>query len=154
MPAVRVTELVAAPPERVWAAHVDGPRIAEWFPGAKRVEKVSGPLDRVGTTYALRFNALVRSRVEVTEVEAPVMHTRSWDARPFGTHGRATVLLRAEDGGTRVDLDVDYALPLGPLGRWLEDRSWVRHRAARDIRRELHAFALFAEQHGAQREAT
>ena len=144
MPAVRVTELVAAPPEGVWAAHVDGERIPEWFPGVRSVKGISGPLDRVGTTYALRFNPFVRSRVEVTEVEAPVMHTRTWDARPFGTHGRATVLLRPEDGGTRVDLDVDYALPLGPLGRRLEGLSSVRYRAARDIRRELHAFALFA----------
>jgi len=143
-----VTELVAAPPERVWAAHVDGNRIPEWFPGARAVRDISGPLDRVGTTYTLRFKQpLARSRVEVTEVQAPVMHTRLWDARPFGSHGRATVLLRAEDGGTRVDLDVVYSLPLGPVGRLLEGLSWVRHRAARDIRRELHAFALFAERY-------
>ena len=147
MPSVRVTELVNAPPPRVWAAHLDGERIPEWFPGARAVKKISGPLDRVGTTYVLRFNPLLRSRVTVTEVQAPVMHTRTWNARPFGTHGRATVLLRAENGGTRVDLDVDYELPLGPLGRMLERLSTVRHRAARDIRRELHAFTLFAERH-------
>lgn len=143
-----MTELVAAPPERVWAAHVDGKRIPEWFPRVRSVSDISGPLDRVGTTYTLRFKRpLARSRVEVTEVQAPVMHTRLWDARPFGSHGRATVLLRAEDGGTRVDLDVVYSLPLGPVGRLLEGLSWVRHRAARDIRRELHAFALFAERY-------
>jgi uncharacterized protein YndB with AHSA1/START domain len=145
VPSVRVTELAAAPPERVWATHVDGPRIAEWFPGARSVGRISGPLDRPGTTYVLRFNPLLRSRVEVTEVQAPVMHTRSWDARPFGSHGTATVLLRAEDGGTRVDLDVNFELPLGPLGRLLERLSFVRRRAARDIRRELHAFCQYAE---------
>ena len=148
MPSVRVTELVDAPPERVWAAHLDGERIPEWFPGVRSAKRISGPLDRVGTTYVLRFNPFVRSRVTVTEVEAPVMHTRTWDARPFGTHGRATVLLRSEDGGTRVDLDVNFELPLGPLGRLLERLSFVRHRAARDVRRELHAFALFAARHG------
>jgi carbon monoxide dehydrogenase subunit G len=148
VPQVRVTELVQAPPDQVWAAHIDGPRIAEWFPGARAVEEISGPLDRVGTTYVLRFNPLVRGRVRVTEVEAPVMHTRRWDSRPFGTHGSATMLLRAENGGTRVDLDVSYELPMGPLGRSLERMSFVRRRAARDIRRELHAFAVFAERRG------
>jgi uncharacterized protein YndB with AHSA1/START domain len=148
MPSVRVTELVNAPPDRVWAAHLDGPRIAEWFPGARAVEEISGPLDQVGTTYVLRFNPLVRGRVRVTEVEAPVMHTRKWDSGPFGTHGSATMLLRAENGGTRVDLDVNYELPMGPLGRLLEGLSYVRRRAARDIRRELHAFAMFAERGG------
>ena len=141
---MRVTELVDAPRDRVWAAHVDGARIPEWFPGVRSVKNISGPLDRPGTTYSLRFNPLVRSRVTVTEVEAPLMHTRQWDARPFGSHGRATVLMRNEGSGTRVDFDVVYELPLGPLGRLAERLSTVRHRAARNIRRELHAFALFA----------
>ena len=145
MPSVRVSEIVRAPLDRVWAAHVDGARIPEWFPGARSVKHVSGPLDQVGTTYVIRFNPFLRSRVEVTEVDRPWMHTRRWDARPLGTHGRATVLLRREEDGTRVDLEASYELPLGPLGRMLEGLSWVRHRAARDIRRELQAFARFAE---------
>jgi uncharacterized protein YndB with AHSA1/START domain len=145
VPHVRVTEFVEAPPERVWAAHLDASGIPEWFPGARAVERISGPLDRPGTTYALRFNPLVRSRVEVTEVEAPVMHTRRWDGRPLGTYGTATLLLRPEDGGTHVDLDVTYGRPLGPLGRFLERLRFFRRRAARDMRRELGAFGEFAE---------
>jgi carbon monoxide dehydrogenase subunit G len=147
VPSVRVTELVGAPRDRVWAAHIDAARIPEWFPGVRSVKQISGPVDRPGTTYSLRFNPLLRSRVTVTEVEAPLMHTRQWDARPFGSHGRATVLMRNEGEGTRVDFDVVYERPLGPLGRLAERLSSVRYRAARNIRRELHAFALFAERH-------
>jgi hypothetical protein len=147
VPSVRVTELAAAPRERAWAAHLDAARIPEWFPGVRSVKRISGPLDRPGTTYTLRFNPLVRSRVKVTEVEAPLMHTRVWDARPFGSHGRATVLMREEGSGTRVDLDVVYELPLGPLGRLTERIALVRRRAARNIRRELHAFCQFAERY-------
>jgi uncharacterized protein YndB with AHSA1/START domain len=148
VPHVRVTAFIEAPAERVWAAHVDGARIAEWLPGVRSVEGISGRLDNPGTTYLLRFNRFLRSRVEVTEVEAPWMHTRRWDARPLGTHGTATLLLRSEEGGTHVDLDVSYGLPLGPLGQLLEGFTFVRRRAARDIRRELQAFGQFAVNHG------
>jgi uncharacterized protein YndB with AHSA1/START domain len=147
VPHVRVTGFVEAPPAQVWAAHLDGARIPEWFPGVRGVKAISGPLDRPGTTYSLRFNRLVRSRVVVTEVEAPVMHTRRWDARPLGSHGTATLLLRPEDGGTHVDLDVTYGLPLGPIGRWLERLTVVRRTTARDVRRELQAFGAFARYH-------
>jgi uncharacterized protein YndB with AHSA1/START domain len=148
VPHVRVTGFVEAPFDQVWAAHVDGDRIPDWFPGVRAVEEISGSLDTPGTTYVLRFNRLLRSRVEVIEVQAPVMHTRRWDARPLGTYGTATLLLRRrEGGGTHVDLDVTYGLPLGPLGRWLERLTIVRRRAARDIRRELQAFGAFARHH-------
>lgn len=147
MPHVRVTAFLDAPVERVWAAHVDAQRIPEWFPGVRKVRDVIGPIDRSGATYALRFNPLILSRVEVTEVEKPFMHTRRWDAGPLGSHGTATVLLRPEEGGTHVDLDVTYGLPLGAVGRFLERRSLVRRRVARDVRRELQSFADFAERH-------
>ena len=149
MPHVRVTEFVEAPAGQVWAAHLDGPSIPEWFPGVRSVDQISGPLDQAGATYTLRFNPPVRSRSRSRRWRLRLMHTRRWDARPFGTHGTATLLLRPEEGGTHVDLDVTYGLPLGPIGRLLEGLTFVRRRAARDMRRELQAFRAFAERRSA-----
>ena len=142
---MRVDTFVEAPVERVFALHADGPRIAEWFPGVRSVEGLSGPLDLPGTTYALRFNRLFRSRVTVTGAHPPHLHERTWRARPLGTRGRAVVELRPERNGTRMVLDVDYRLPMGPLG-WIAGLvPLVRRRAREDIGRELESFKQWAE---------
>jgi hypothetical protein len=133
------------PVDRAFALHADGARIAEWFPGAHAVEGLTGPLDRTGTTYALRFNRLFRSRVTVTGTHPPHLHERTWKTRPLGTRGRAVVELHPERGGTRMVLDVDYGLPLGPLG-WIAGHvPMIRRRVRNDIDRELESFKEWAQ---------
>jgi uncharacterized protein YndB with AHSA1/START domain len=144
--AVRFTSEVAAPVADVFAAHVEAESIPEWFPGVRAIEDVSGPLDRVGTTYRLRFGPLIESRCEVIASDPPRMHARTWDARPFGTAGKATLRFFEERAGrTRIDFQATYMLPLGPLGKLVERLPAVRRRADRDMRREIDAFEEFVE---------
>ena len=143
---VRFTTEIASSLGEVFAAHVDGPRIPDWFPGVRSIEDISGPLDRVGTSYRLRFGALIASRCDVVAVDPPRMHARTWNARPLGSSGRATMRFFEErPGRTRVDFHATYELPFGPVGRIIARLRGVQRRAERDMRREIDCFKDFVE---------
>jgi uncharacterized protein YndB with AHSA1/START domain len=146
MAEVRFTSEIAAPLGDVFAAHVDGPRIPEWFPGVQAIEDQAGPLDRAGTTYRLRFSRLVAGQYEVVTVDPPRYHERTWNSKPFGSAGRVMMrFFEAAPGRTRIDFHARYELPGGPLGRVVEALPPVRRRAERDMRREIDSFKDFVE---------
>jgi uncharacterized protein YndB with AHSA1/START domain len=143
---VRFTTEIAAPLDDVFRLHVAAARIPEWFPGVRAIEDVSGPLDRVGTTYRLRFNRLVAGRCEVVAADPPRMHSRTWDSRPLGSAGMATMrFFEGRNGRTRIDFHAVYTLPFGPLGRFAGRLQGVRRRAERDMRREIDSFKALVE---------
>jgi uncharacterized protein YndB with AHSA1/START domain len=143
---VRFTTEIASSLGEVFAAHVEAPRIPDWFPGVRSIEDVSGPLDRVGTRYRLRFSRLIASRCEVVAVDPPRMHARTWNARPLGSSGKATMRFFEErPGRTRVDFHATYDLPFGSLGRVIARLPVVQRRAERDMRREIDSFKDFVE---------
>jgi uncharacterized protein YndB with AHSA1/START domain len=143
---VHFTSEIAAPLAEVFGAHVDGPRIPDWFPAVDAIEDQSGPLDRIGTTYRLRFSRLVASRCEVIAADPPRLHVRTWNARPLGSSGKATMRFFEEPPGrTRVDFHATYDLPFGPLGRLADRLPAVRRRAEGDMRREIDSFKDFVE---------
>ena len=61
---------VGAPPERVFALWTNLERMGEWVGGVTGVTDVSGPIDRVGTTYIVHFGP-VKSPTTILEVERP-----------------------------------------------------------------------------------
>ena len=143
---VRFTAEIAAPLEDVFKLHVDAARVPEWFPGVHAIEEVNGLLDRVGTTYRLRFSRLVAGRCEVVASDPPRMHSRTWDSRPLGSAGKATMrFFEGRNGRTRIDFHAVYTLPFGPFGRFLERLQGVRRRAERDMRREIDSFKALVE---------
>ena len=143
---VRFTSEIAAPVAEVFDAHVDGERIPKWFPGVRSIEDQSGPLDRVGTTYRLRFSRLIAGRCQVVAVDPPRFHERTWSSRPLGSAGKASMrFFEAAPGRTRIDFHARYSLPFGLLGRLADRLPPVRSRAERDMRREIDSFKDFVE---------
>jgi uncharacterized protein YndB with AHSA1/START domain len=134
---------IDAPPELAFEVFVDPARLARWFPGARGVDRLSGPLDRPGTVYTLVFRRPVRADCEVIAVDGQRLHERTFARRPLGVSGRARMTFTATATGTRVELDGCYEPPLGALGR-LVDRLLARA-GDRQARTELKAFKACVE---------
>lgn len=95
----RVTTLVAAPPERVFAAWTDLDRFPEWIGGVTRVTDRVGSVDQPGSRYTVWFGRMA-SPTEILEVERP-RHLRT----RFGNailKGESDVRFSAEADGTRI----------------------------------------------------
>jgi uncharacterized protein YndB with AHSA1/START domain len=116
--------IVAAPIEAVFDMFVDATLLATWFPRARGLTDLSGKLDEAGTTYTLLFAGPARASCEVTEVERPVQHERTF-VLSFGifdhvlrsVRGCVKMHFRAEGPGTNVTLDCEYVPPAGLGGR-------------------------------------
>jgi len=118
MARVEKSVTVDAPVERVFAYLRDPMSNLDWLPGMIEVTKVSGegvgarfrwvykmagiPLE--GQSTALEF---VPNERFVTESRSGIASTWTWD-------------FASKDGGTKIDLVVDYVVPIPVLGRLAE----------------------------------
>lgn len=129
---------VDASPEQVFALWTDLQRMGEWVGGVTGVTDLSGPVDRVGTTYVVHFGP-VKSPTEVLETEPP----RRFSTR-FGSwvlRGRSSTTFEPDGSGTRVTQEFET------VGRISAISSWVFSRGAYEgsFRGELQKFGAIAE---------
>ena len=129
---------VDAPPERVFALWTDLPRMGEWVGGVTGVTDVSGPVDRVGTTYVVHFGP-VKSPTEVLEADRPrrfATRFGSWVLR-----GRSSTTFEPDGAGTRVTQEFETVGLISAVS------SWVFSRGAYEgsFRGELEKFGRIAE---------
>lgn len=99
MATYRFEVLIDAPPDRVFALWMDLDRMKEWVGGVTGVTDITGPIDRVGTRYTVRFGRM-RSPTQILEVERP-RHVRT----SFGNvvlKGESAVTFEPEGEGTRL----------------------------------------------------
>ena len=134
---------VAARPEQVFALWTNLERMGEWVGGVTRVTDVSGPMDRVGTTYVVHFGP-VKSPTEILEVDPPrrfVTRFGSWVLR-----GRSSATFAPEGDGTRLTQEFET------VGRISAISSWIFSRGSYEgsFRGELEKFARIAEREAPQ----
>jgi uncharacterized protein YndB with AHSA1/START domain len=129
---------VAAPVEHVFALWTNLERMGEWVGGVTGVTDVSGQVDRVGTTYVVRFGPM-KSRTEVLEADPP---------RRFGTRfgnwilrGRSSATFEADGDGTRVTQEFETVGPISAISSWIFSRGSYEG----SFRGELEKFARIAE---------
>ncbi len=109
---------IDAPLEVCWAINADASRLTEWNPAILEVRDVTGPLDRVGTTYTGVIKAMGRrfdGRNEVMRVE-PMKSVDTAGSGVGGAKARVLVQFAPQGSGTRVTVSIDYELPGGVFG--------------------------------------
>lgn len=125
MPRIALETVVAADPQRVFDLAIDvDVHMASTAPSNERAVAgvTSGPMalhDEV-TWQARHFGLPWRVRSRITEYEPPHCFVDEMQAGPFRRWRHTHRFEPVEGGRTRMVDDVDYAAPLGPLGRFVE----------------------------------
>jgi uncharacterized protein YndB with AHSA1/START domain len=130
----KISTLVAAPIDKVFALWTDLERMGDWVGGVTGVTDISGPIDRAGTTYVVHFGP-VKSPTEVLEVERPRRF-----ATKFGSwilRGRSSATFEPEGDGTRVTQEFETVGRISAISAWIFSRGLVRGQLpgrAREVR--------------------
>ena len=138
-----ITTHVAAPPEPVFALWTNLQRMGEWVGGVTGVSDISGPIDRVGTTYVVHFGPM-KSPTEILEVDPPRRFSTKFGN--FILRGRSSATFEPDGDGTRITQDFET------VGWFSAITSWVFSRGSYEgsFKGELEKFARLAEREAAE----
>ncbi len=149
MGAIHMNFYVEAPLKQVWNFGLDPAHISEWQPNIVTVTDVSpaGRAPARGTTYNLIYRCGIifrrRSPVEVIHVE-PLKMVETLGHMPLGGVSISRTQMWSDGSGTSVQYRLDYRLPGGFLGRWL-DRLIFQPSFKRYVRRMTENYKRCAE---------
>jgi uncharacterized protein YndB with AHSA1/START domain len=133
-----ISTRVAAPPERVFALWTNLARMGEWVGGVTGVTDISGPIDRVGTTYVVHFGPM-KSPTEILEVDTPRRFVTKFGN--FILRGRSSATFEPDGDGTRITQEFETVGRISAISSWLFSRGSYEG----SFRGELEKFARLAE---------
>lgn len=145
MGSYRITREIRATPVQVFRAFTDPGLIADWMDAAA-INELAGSLAAPGASYTMIIRGPWRFKVAVVRSEPPWLH-ETVHRGPLGTRVRILATLSARDGGTHLDLLTEYAMPLGPIGRWI-DRRWIDREPHVTANREVDRLVELVSQPG------
>jgi carbon monoxide dehydrogenase subunit G len=138
VPTISRSTDIAAPVERVWKLLEDVRKLPEYSDSTDEVREAPDRLTAVGQEYVQVGRLLgvkLTSHWQVTAIE-PGRLLRSEGSLAPGVRYTVTQRLEPHGAGTRLDIDIDYAVPGGALGR-LAARAGAESRAGREAQAVL-----------------
>jgi carbon monoxide dehydrogenase subunit G len=134
MPKLNNSINISAPVEKVFAYVDDPTTITEWLVGATEVTDVTG--SGVGQHYHWKYNMLgVPLRGETTVSEHVPNERRVTDSKG-GATSTWTFTFAPHEGGTKLDLELDYTIPVPVLGKLAEQLVLKRNQREADLSME------------------
>lgn len=150
MPTIRRSIDIAAPVERVWdlLEHVD--RLPEYSASTEEVRDAPERLTSVGQQYVQVGKLLgvkLTSRWRVTAIDPGRMLSSEGTLAPGVRYELTQRLESLEPDHTRLSIEIDYALPGGPIGRFAA-KAGAEARAGREAQEVLEGIRDTAESAG------
>lgn len=134
MPKINTSININAPVDKVFAYITDPLHTLEWLVGVVQIKDVTGT--GVGQHYRWKYNMVgVPLRGETTVSEHVPNERRVTDSKG-GATSRFTFTFAAHDGGTRVDLEIDYSIPVPVLGKLAEKLVLKRNQKEAELSME------------------
>jgi uncharacterized protein YndB with AHSA1/START domain len=125
---------INAPVEKVFAYVADPMTSPEWLVGATEVTDVTG--SGVGQHYHWKYNMLgIPLRGETTVSEYVPNERRVTDSKG-GAISKWTFTFAPHEGGTKLDLELDYTIPVPVLGKLAEKLVLKRNQSEADLSME------------------
>jgi uncharacterized protein YndB with AHSA1/START domain len=134
MPIINSSTNISAPVEKVFA-YLDDPLTSpEWLVGAMETTDVTG--SGVGQHYHWKYNMLgIPLRGEST-VSEHVPNERRVMQSKGGVISTWTFTFAPHEGGTKLDLELDYTIPVPVLGKLAEQLVLKRNQREADLSME------------------
>jgi hypothetical protein len=113
---IRATARSTATPDRLWSIVSDVERWGDRLPTVDSVRPLGSGPTGVGSRFDVRQPGLPKAVWEVTEWQQEA-RSFTWVSTSPGIRSTAVHAVRDEDGGSRLDLSLEWS---GPLARVLE----------------------------------
>jgi uncharacterized membrane protein len=131
MTKVRRSIIVNAPIEEVYNYLADQKNQPDWIPSTVEVWDVGEP--KVGESYKWKYKmagVLIEGETTVTEL---VPNKRIGTQTKGAVASDWLIVLEAKDGGTEVELNIDYTIPIPVLGKVAERIVLKRNEREADL---------------------
>lgn len=138
---IRASARSAATPDRLWTLASDVERWGERLPTVTSVRPLGPGPTGVGSTFEVCQPGLPKATWAVTDWQQGRSFT--WVSTSRGLRSTAVHTVHDDDGGSRLDLSLEW---IGPLARLL--KLLIGRRAAGMVETEADTFARLAEGHG------
>jgi uncharacterized protein YndB with AHSA1/START domain len=134
MPTINNSINISAPVEKVFAYLADPLSGPEWFVGMSEVTDVTG--SGVGQHYHWKYSMIGIPLHGETTVAEQVPNERLVIDSKGGVTSKFTYTFAPHEGGTKLDLEIDYTIPIPVLGKLAEQLVLKRNQRDMDVSME------------------
>jgi coenzyme Q-binding protein COQ10 len=131
MPIINSSININAPVEKVFAYATDPTSLAEWMVGITDVKDITG--SGVGQHYHWKYSMIGIPLHGETTFTEHVPNARAVTESKGGATSIFTFTFAPHEGGTKVDMGIDYTIPIPVLGKLAEKLVLKRNQRDMDV---------------------